>query len=498
MDSSKIISLEDASREANRYPTEEEALEAALRLCDLLEPGGGSYPLLNPGNVYIENDTRWVTANPPLTADLSEALYHLGAVLHFLVTRASFQVSYYLDGPMLVRQRNPQISVRFEAIVTRLLENVRSLRYSGIAELREDLVRLQKELAGDWTISWPCFKGNGTRSNCISAPRRKQPSSVGLLKEVWRAPVGEIWSSPVSAGECLFVGSGDGSFYCVDSGTGKIVWKLPLAARIESTACIAGNFAYLGNDLGVFYAINIRNGSVQWKRTLGEYIRSSAFCCGGNIYVGSINPTRKTGILWALSAQNGAVLWKRALGPVFASPLVDRDAVIVGSDDETLYSFDTSGSENWKVALSGKIRSTAVLVRESLYVGGFGGTLYKIRRSTGEVAWRNAEAGSMYSSPAYGRSFVVVGNNSGVIKFFLTGTGKKKAEFATRGPVTASPLVANGLVFVGSNDGRFYVLSPQGEMLASFDANAPINSSAYYQEGMVFFGSDKGLIALSL
>lgn len=496
MDSSKIISLEDFTKQSNRYPSEEEALKSAIDLCKLIDFQNGNYPLLNPRNIYIENDVRWVTAHPPVTSDSTEALFRLGAVLHYFLTRNPFQISHFLDGPPPVRERNPQISVRLEGIVSRLLQTVRSQRYSNVSELRQDLERLQKELQGDLQTHWPCFKGSGARTNHLSAPEFNAKGKT--LKELWRAPLGEIWASPLLAGESVFIGSGDGNFYSVDAASGKIIWKIPTGGRVESTACIFKNVAYIGNDLGSFYAINLKNGSILWKKSLGEYVRSSAFCDGKNVYVGSINPTRKSGMLWALASETGAVTWKKMMGPVFSSPAVDHDDVVVGSDDEMLYCFSASGTEKWRITLSGKIRSTPALGRDSLYIGGFGGTFYKIKRTSGEIIWQNPDSGSMYSSPALTRGLVVSGNNAGALLFFHLQGGKKKAEYATGGPVTASPLLVNQFILAGSNDGHFYILDSQGELVCSFDASSPINSSAAYHENHIYVGSDKGLHALSV
>jgi outer membrane protein assembly factor BamB len=496
MDSSKIISLEDFARKENRYPSEEEALQWASRLCDLFQGSEEVFPLISAKAIYIENGESWTIAHPPTTPDESEALYRLGVVLHSLLTRMPFQISHYLDGPPSVRERNPQISVRLEAIVTKLLQNIRSLRYVSLAELKQDLDRLQKDLTGDWVIHWPCFKGSGTRTNSISE-EAFQPEGK-TLKEVWRAPIGEIWASPVMGGENLFIGSGNGTFYSMDAKTGKVVWQTNLGARIESTACIHKNNAYLGNDLGNFYAIHIKKGSVQWKKALGEYVRCSAFCEGKSIYVGSINPTRKSGVFWNLSADSGSIQWKKNVGPIFSSPVVDKEDILIGSDDESLYCLSATGTEKWRAQLQGKVRATAVCVREFLYVGCFGGFFYKIRRSTGEIVWKNQKAGSMYSSPGYGKQFLVAGNNAGSVLFFQQGTGRIKSEFATGGPVTASPLVINHYALVGSNDGNFYILDSDGKVVTSFDAKSPINSSALFHEGIIYVGSDNGMHALSL
>ena len=496
MDSSKIISLEDYARHSNQLPREEEALVFALNLCALLQPQDGGYPLLSPRNIYIENDANWVTAQTPSTNDPAEALFRAGAVLHYLIARTPFRISYYLDGPPQVRERNPQISVRFEAIVSKLLQNQRALRYASVAELESDLQRLKEELTGDWPVNWQCFKGNALRTALVNAPEWNPSGET--LKEVWRAPIGEIWASVVMAGENLFVGSGDGNFYSIDSATGKVVWKLPLGARIESTACLNKNVAYVGCDMGILFAIQLRNGSILWKKSLSEYIRSSPYCNGEQVFVGSISPEKKSGMFWALRADNGSTSWKRAMGPVFSSPVVDQDDIFIGSDDETFYCLGTNGALKWQTSLAGKIRSTAALAREFLYAGGFGGAFYKIRKGTGEVMWRNENAGSMYSSPAIGKGVVTAGNNSGAVQFFQVNGGKLKASFSTGGPVTASPLLVNQFALIGSNDGQLYVLDSLGKSVCSFDAKAPINSSAFFHNDRIYFGSDNGLHALSL
>lgn len=496
MDSSKIISLEDFIRKENRYPSEEEALEWALQLTGLIEPAPGSYCLVEPKGIYIENGNHWTTPHPPVSSDASEALFRAGAVLHFLLTRTPFRISHYLDGPPPIRILNPQISVRFESVVLKLLQTQRAFRYASVAELREDLERLKKELSGDWTPYWSCFKGNNARTNSRTDATFDPKGKT--LKEVWKAHIGEVWASPVMAGQNLFVGSGDGNFYSIDSKTGKIVWQLQLGARIESTACIVEGNAYLGNDLGNFYAINIKNGALIWKKALGDYVRSSAACDGDRLYVGSISPSRKTGACWAMSLKSGNILWKKNMGPVFASPLVDKGDLYLGSDDEFFYALTAGGEDKWRQHLGGKVRSTAAAIRDSLFIGGFSGALYKLRKATGEAVWLNAEAGSMYSSPAYGRSFLVVGNNAGVIRFFQSANGKQIGEFPTGGPVVASPLVVSQTILVGSNDGHFYILDSQANLLCSFDAKSPMNSSAYYHDHMIYVGTETGLIALSV
>src|SRR5438034_5452081 len=98
MDSSKIISLEDFVRKSNRYPSEEEALGWALQLAELVNSSDGKFRLLDPKNVYLENDTHWTIASANDTDQPSDALFRLGAILHFLITRTPFRISHYLDG----------------------------------------------------------------------------------------------------------------------------------------------------------------------------------------------------------------------------------------------------------------------------------------------------------------------------------------------------------------------------------------------------------------
>ena len=207
----------------------------------------------------------------------------------------------------------------------------------------------------------------------------------------------------------------------------------------------------------------------------------------------------KQGCCGHLQRNQALFLWKKPMGPVFSSPVVDRDDVIIGSDDETLYCFSIAGTAKWQIQNSGKNRSTPVVVRDFIYVGGFGGVIHKIRRANGEIVWRNSEAGSMYSSDCIGQRICCrLEIMQAQFYYFQINGGKKKAEFATGGPVTASPLWSDQFVLVGSNDGKFYILDSNGKEVTTFNAQSPINSSASFHDNVIYFGSDQGLHALSL
>src|SRR5215472_8502209 len=76
---------------------------------------------------------------------------------------------------------------------------------------------------------------------------------------------GPIVSSPVVAGDTLYIGSGDHVFYALDTTTGAVKWKFKTDGRINSTAAISAGFVYFESYDSNFYALDAATGQLKWK-----------------------------------------------------------------------------------------------------------------------------------------------------------------------------------------------------------------------------------------
>ena len=82
--------------------------------------------------------------------------------------------------------------------------------------------------------------------------------SMDLSKHevLWRFKTGgEIESSPALSGRTLYVGSGDGDLYALDSLTGAKLWEISTGDRITASPAVADGTVYIGSHNGNFYAI---------------------------------------------------------------------------------------------------------------------------------------------------------------------------------------------------------------------------------------------------
>ena len=109
------------------------------------------------------------------------------------------------------------------------------------------------------------FRGNATRSGVFPAP-----SGQALAGLQWRFMTnGDVISSPVPAGDVVYVGSGDGNLYGIDRVTGTKKWSFDAGNAIHSSPAVGGGSVYFGTRDGHFYAVDVATGKQRWKFTTG-------------------------------------------------------------------------------------------------------------------------------------------------------------------------------------------------------------------------------------
>ena len=208
-------------------------------------------------------------------------------------------------------------------------------------------------------------------------------STEGNLK--WQfTSGGEIWCSPASDGERIFVGSDDCRLYAFDL-DGNMVWETKLAGKIRSSSpCLSNgdedrdDFAfpslYIGTQDGNIYRINKEDGGILWTSDLGSPVLSSPSLIQDHILVGSSD-----GHLHCVGSADGSSLWKyKTAGKIWSSPLVTKGLrVFVGSLDSHIYCFDLiTGGLLWRFPTMDMIDSSPCLAGGILYVGSRDGYLY--------------------------------------------------------------------------------------------------------------------------
>jgi len=224
----------------------------------------------------------------------------------------------------------------------------------------------------DW---WPMFHHDPSHTGTSNSTA---PTTNNTL---WTYTTGSgVGSSPAVVGDMVYIGSGDGNVYCLNAGTGALVWNYTtvrgtVGNAVFSSPAVVGGLVYVGSQCYV-YCLNAASGALVWYYTTGGSVLSSPAVVGGLVYVGSYDDN-----VYCLNATNGAFVW----------------------------SYTIESNEVW---------SSPAVVGGLVYVGSYGGYVYCLNATTGALVWRYTTGGYVDSSPAVVNGVVYIGSENGKIYAF--------------------------------------------------------------------------------
>ncbi|MNO31720.1 Outer membrane protein assembly factor BamB precursor [compost metagenome] len=162
----------------------------------------------------------------------------------------------------------------------------------------------------------------------------------------------------------------------------------------------------------------------------------------------------------------------------------------------------------WRFQAKDRIRSSPVIVNQTLFFGSDDHRFYAIDSLTGELKWSHQTKGAIKSSAAIVNGTVYFISSDGTLYALNAEDGASKWKFALeekdepRDPVDywqSSPAVADGTVYFGAGEGSFYAVHAEhGELIWKRKLSlkgyekpelAPIlHSSPAVDEGVVYMG----------
>jgi len=302
---------------------------------------------------------------------------------------------------------------------------------------------------------------------------------------------GVVIASPAVVNGTVFIGSTDGNFYALDSGSGVQKWKFEVKSRITSSAAVSTGTVYFGAYNGTFYAIDAMSGKSKWTFQTGGEHRFTARHLHG------VQPAAET--------------MPDPFDVFLSSPVVWNGAVYFGSGDGNVYSLDaTSGSVKWKFQTGDVVHASPAISDGTVFVGSWDSYFYALDAVSGKEKWRfktgddpdtHNQVG-IQSSAAVANGMVIVGCRDSHLYALDVKTGEKKWALPTDGAwVVASPAVQDGKVYVTTSDSS--LLFELNANTGAVEHKATFNhwflfSSPALTDGVVYFGSTQGkLIAVS-
>src|SRR5688572_20861393 len=180
---------------------------------------------------------------------------------------------------------------------------------------------------------------------------------AGVAEEVPAPPMKERWkyktsdedrasvvSSPVVAGERVYVADVKGVLHAINLKTGKADWTYPTPDGFETTPLIYDGKVYLGDMAGKFHCVNVTDGKKVWTIDAESSIHSSANVHDSKIVFGTDGAE-----IFCLHAADGKEAWRARAGDrVNAAPSIGNGLAYVSGCDAQLRGIDiASGQEKF-------------------------------------------------------------------------------------------------------------------------------------------------------
>ena len=167
----------------------------------------------------------------------------------------------------------------------------------------------------------------------------------------WKTGVeGSVSDRVVRNSDSVYVGSFDQQAYALDARSGEVKWTAPAEASVWGAPLYVDGVVYYADLNGNVFAVSAESGESLWQSTGAGYVTAQPVYADGKVFIASAGdpedkPDERTGALIAFDAETGDELWRSATqAPLFTTPVVSGDMVVVAQDDEQVllvyFSFD--------------------------------------------------------------------------------------------------------------------------------------------------------------
>ena len=260
---------------------------------------------------------------------------------------------------------------------------------------RRSLARRWQQRIGGLVTSSPVVSGGalyvGARNGAVFA---LDADNGDIL---WRAQTGgEISSSPALGDGLLVIGSGDRKVYALEADTGKPKWSAATGGAADSSPLVVGDEVLVGSFDGALYCLSLADGGLRWRCPLSGWVHSSPAADPDTVFVGTVNIARGEvpAFHWIDRATGKLKGSFEMPGPVYSSPTIWHDLVLVGCRDGKLYAFDRTMAQTqplWTFETRSYVHATPVVVGDTVLVNSFDGNLYALRQSKPISVWAGSD-----------------------------------------------------------------------------------------------------------
>jgi outer membrane protein assembly factor BamB len=283
------------------------------------------------------------------------------------------------------------------------------------------------------------------------------------------------------------------------------VWQIDGHNTLEFPPTIGYGHVYLAQQKGLFFALKARTGRLLWRKSLNRCSAASPTIGRGVVYMSwmdhecdpNFHAPDADGFLIAWDAKTGRRKWKYKAKPLESSPLLVRHTLYVGGWDHKVHAVNArNGHRRWTFTADDEVNTSAAYWRGTVYIASDGGTVYALNARTGRLRWSaqsKAKFGSrefFYASPtvAYGRVFI--GNSDGTMYVYGAKSGKLLWARPLGSYIYSAAAVWKRRVYVGTYDGWFYALdAATGDVKWKRSAPGAVHAAPTVMDGLVYYAT---------
>jgi outer membrane protein assembly factor BamB len=297
----------------------------------------------------------------------------------------------------------------------------------------------------------------------------------------------------------IFAGGIDGSFICLSTKDGKILWRNLTSGPIESHPTVAGGIVYVGSASGTLYAYRISDGEQLWSYQMPGSVSGQPVLAGDKVLV-----MTDVNVIVCLEAQTGKWRWsyKRSI-PVgrfqvkgVADPLVDGDTVYAGFSDGFLTTLSLEdGSLQHAKKLSGTrdnftdVDTSPILIDGLLITGSFTQGIIALDTKKLDKRWSFSVEGPSKIESSDGILYFSTANSK--VYAIRAKDGKPIWSFSAKKGQLSRPVICGRWLFVSSEEYSLLALDKSsGELVQIFNPGKGANAAPLVHANRIFWTSN--------
>lgn len=226
----------------------------------------------------------------------------------------------------------------------------------------------------------------------------------GLSASAPAAGGGKVYAVVNKGGSGGIAGAGPGRVVAMDGRTGKTVWSKQLASAAESSPLATKGRLYLGSQDGTVYCLLAGSGRIVWRYKAGGAVKAGPAFSQGRIFVATYG-----GSVAALRPSDGHVIWRAGTsgrsfgraGNFYGTPAVKFGRVYASNTDGRVYSFAaSSGKLAWSHSTGAYVYAAPAVadvpgMAPAVFVGSYNGRFMALDARSGKEIWSKGGYGKI-------------------------------------------------------------------------------------------------------